>query len=167
MLDAQGVSAPVSPPLRRATPLDFDTVLALIHEYYTFDSIAFDPPAVSAGLRTLSDNPVLGTAFLIGDGAAPAGYLIVTYGFDLEFGGAQATVTDLYLRPDQRGQGMGATALAALERFCPARGVLALELQVERQNARALAFYTRLGFQAHDRVPMSRVLRPLQYEVTP
>ncbi len=103
-------------------------------------------------------DPRLGIACLIERGQQLAGYLILTFGFDLEFGGRQATVTDLYLRPEARGSGLGAAALTALEDVGRRLGLKALELQVERDNLEAQAFYTRLGFTAHDRVPLSKRL---------
>ncbi len=82
----------------------------------------------------------------------------MTFGFDLEFGGRQATITDLYLEPRYRGKGVGREVLRLVEDFCKKSGVRALELQVSADNSRATRFYQRFGFQAHDRVPMSKQL---------
>ena len=79
-----------------------------------------------------------------------------TFGFDLEFGGRQATVTDFYLAPKYRGKGLGRKALTRVIETLRTLGVPAVELQVSKNNSRALAFYKRLGFQAHARIPMSR-----------
>jgi ribosomal protein S18 acetylase RimI-like enzyme len=84
------------------------------------------------------------------------GYFILTYGFDLEFGDRQATVTELFVRADCRGGGVGRAAIAYMEAQLRQRGICAYELQVERSNAAARAFYQRLGFEAHDRIPLSK-----------
>ena len=89
----------------------------------------------------------------------PAGYIMVTFGFDLEFGGRQATITELYVRPEHRGKGLGRMALGYVEEFVRRRGVQALELQVTRGNSRAYDFYTSCGFQGYDRIPMSKRLK--------
>ncbi|WP_424949953.1 N-acetyltransferase family protein [Deinococcus sp.] len=146
-------------PLRPASPADEAEVLELTSEYYAFDHIPFDAAELRQALGRLLAEPALGQVFLIGgEGGETAGYLTLTYGFDLEFGGQQATITDLYLRPAYRGDGLGRASLAALETVCTRLGIGALELQVERGNLAAQAFYLGLGFQPHDRLPMSKRL---------
>ena len=145
-------------PFRQAGPPDHAAVLGLIGEYYAYDGIAFDAPGIAPGLEVLLRDPSLGRVLLIEYQAGTAGYLIVTFGFDLEFGGRQATVTDLFLRSEARGLGLGSAVFAGLERFCLEQEVVALELQVEDENTAAQAFYRRLGFESHHRIPMSKRL---------
>lgn len=140
----------------RATADDVDAVLALIAKYYAFDGIRFDEPRVSRGLLDLIENPTFGGAWLIRESKSIAGYFVLTYGFDLEFGGRQATLTDLYLEPPFRRSGVGTTTLRFVEATLQELGIGALELQVERSNAASLALYEKHGFQAHDRIPMSK-----------
>jgi ribosomal protein S18 acetylase RimI-like enzyme len=82
----------------------------------------------------------------------------MTRGFDLEFGGALGLVTDLYLRPAFRRRGLGAKAIRHLSKVCAAEGLGSIELQVEKKNKKARAFYRAMGFVPHDRVPMSKRL---------
>jgi GNAT superfamily N-acetyltransferase len=100
----------------------------------------------------------LGSAWLFVHRQRIVGYAIVVYLFDLEFGGRCAGVTDLYLKPAHRRKGFGRRMLRHLEEFCRKSGFHALELQAERRNAGALAFYQACGFQRHDRIPMSKRL---------
>jgi ribosomal protein S18 acetylase RimI-like enzyme len=83
----------------------------------------------------------------------------VSFWFDLEFGGRAAAITDLYLKAEHRRQGFGRKALQFVEAFCRQKGISALELQVEKRNAAARAFYIANGFVAHARIPMSKRLR--------
>src|SRR5262249_8439461 len=124
--------------------------------YYRFDHIPFKRAAMVTGLKLLLTDERSGRAWLIVNGTEVIGYTIVTFGFDLEFGGRQATVTDLYIESRYRGQGAGRKALRLIEQFCQGRGLQALELQVTRKNSAALAFYDRCGFAAHERIPMSK-----------
>jgi ribosomal protein S18 acetylase RimI-like enzyme len=146
----------MDPAVRLATPDDFDAVLHLMHAYFTYDGITFDAPAVRSGLAELLANPSLGWVFLVTRGADPIGYSVVTTGFDLEFGGKQATVTDLYLHPEHRRVGLGGKLFELIETTAKAAGVRALELQVEHDNPEAHAFYLKHGFVSHSRTPMSK-----------
>jgi ribosomal protein S18 acetylase RimI-like enzyme len=135
-----------------------DVLLSLVAKYYAFDGIAFDRDAVQRGARELLANRVLGCAWLIRDGGRFVGHVVVAFGIDLEFGGRQATVTELYLDEDVRRRGYGTATLRFIEGVLRDMGVHALELQVEHDNADARAFYARNGFQAHTRIPLSKRL---------
>jgi GNAT superfamily N-acetyltransferase len=143
---------------RAATTDDVPLLLCLVRAYYEYDGIAFAPDRVERGLRELLADASLGEAWLIESGGDVVGYFVLSYGFDLEFGGRQATLTDLFLLAPQRRQGLGAATLRFIEGLMRARGIGALELQAERDNEEALAFYRRQGFERHDRVPMSKRL---------
>ena len=142
--------------LRRARRADLLDLLRLVRAYYRFDHIDFDAASVAAGLRTLLKNADVGQAWLMERGHRPLGYVVCTFGFDLEFGGRQATITDLYLHPHFRGRGLGRATLGLLERELRKAGVRALELQVTQGNRKVLGFYKRLGFETHARIPLSK-----------
>jgi ribosomal protein S18 acetylase RimI-like enzyme len=57
-----------------------------------------------------------------------------------------AGVFSMLTLPEHRGRGAGRALLAALARWAEARGVAHVHLQVERDNAAALALYSRAGF---------------------
>jgi GNAT superfamily N-acetyltransferase len=145
----------------RFTPARADTLealLALAREYYDFDGIPFDEAELRRGLAELLTDASLGGAWIIRRGDEAVGYFVLTYGFDLELGGRQATVTELYLRPHARRQGIGSCALAFVEDHLRQVGIGAYELHVERDNAEARAFYARMGLEPHDRIPLSKRL---------
>jgi ribosomal protein S18 acetylase RimI-like enzyme len=81
---------------------------------------------------------------------------VSTFGFGLEFGGRQATLTDLFIKPHHRSKGLGLAMLSHLELTLANIGVGALELQVSCGNRRAFEFYKAAGFTAHARIPMSK-----------
>lgn len=144
--------------LRGATLADAPKLLELVRAYYAHDGIPFDQPSIRSGLNVLLQDSSLGRAFLVQDGEQDAGYLIVAFGFDLEFGGRQATVTEVFIEDRHRGQGLGTRIFTQLEVICRSLGIGALELQVEKDNLGARAFYQKLGFQAHERIPLSKRL---------
>ena len=144
--------------LRPAGPGDEARLLALLRAYYDHDGLVLDEDAVRAGLPALVADPALGRAVLAFDGAAPVGYALVTFGFDLEFGGVQGTLTDLFVEDAVRGTGLGKRLLAAAEDACRSRGARTLQLQVLAGNRRGRSFYEARGFAALERVPMVKWL---------
>jgi hypothetical protein len=75
--------------IRFAASRDFDRLLRLVAAYYRFDSIAFDTRVTGGALRRLLREKSLGRAWVIDSGRELAGYAIVTYNYDLEFGGIE------------------------------------------------------------------------------
>ncbi len=146
--------------IEAASPRDIVKLLKFIKAYYRFDRIPFDRKAVAAGLSLLLYQPEFGRVWLIVFRGKAVGYLILTFGFDLEFGGCQATLTDLYIEALHRRKGIGRRVLKLVDEFCRSRSVMAIELQVTKRNSHALAFYRRAGFRAYDRIPMSKRIGP-------
>jgi GNAT superfamily N-acetyltransferase len=145
--------------IRFAVSSDFDRLLRLVAAYYRFDSIAFDTRVTGAALRRLLQDKSLGRAWVIDSGRDLAGYAIVTYNYDLEFGGIEAIMTDLFIAQRYRRKGLGARMIEAVRDFCRREGICALELQVTRANDAAQAFYRSLGFEPLDRIVMSLEIR--------
>jgi ribosomal protein S18 acetylase RimI-like enzyme len=88
---------------------------------------------------------------LLTAGNEPAGYVVLTVGFRMEYGGLDAFVDDLFVRPDFRRKGFGRAALATLLAECERRGVRAVHLEAGRDNHPAKALYGRFGFRDNDR----------------
>jgi ribosomal protein S18 acetylase RimI-like enzyme len=148
----------IKPIFKRAKPEDVEEVLSFIQAYYAFDDIPFRPAEVAAALRVLLSDLSLGQVWIIGAEEKAVGYTILTFGYDLEFGGSVATVTELYIQPSFRRRGIGRQAIQFLENICRDLEITGLELQVERDNPEAQEFYRSLGFQAHERIPLSKRL---------
>jgi GNAT superfamily N-acetyltransferase len=94
---------------------DVELLLPLIENYYEFDHIPFDREQMQLPLEQLLRDPALGQGWLVVVEDKIIGYALLTFGFDLEFGGRQATLTDLYLQQDYRRQGIGRQTLQFIE----------------------------------------------------
>ncbi len=81
----------------RAGAADLERVLAFIKAYYDFDGIPFKASQIKRGLHALLENSSLGQVWLIHRNAQDVGYAVITFGYDLEFGGRLATITELYI----------------------------------------------------------------------
>jgi ribosomal protein S18 acetylase RimI-like enzyme len=121
------------------------------------EGIAIDPSELEDALDRLLRDPSLGGAWLIERDGRVIGSAIVTFGYDLEFGGRDAFLTEIWVDPPERGSGAGAEALRLLAPELRARGVHALHLGVRPENP-AMRLYERAGFVAVPRVLMTQRL---------
>ncbi len=133
-----------------------DSVLELMRRLYEHDSISFDKPAARGALANLVNKAEHGIVWLMKDGDVSVGYAVVTFGYSLEFRGVDAFLDELYISESYRGQGLGRRAIERVEKYCRARGVHALHLEVERENTDAQAVYRKLGFRDHDRYLLTK-----------
>ena len=144
--------------VRAATPADHATLLPRTRALNDHEGIAIADEVLAAALTRLLAEPALGNAWLIERAGVVLGYALVTFGYDLEFGGRDAVLTELWIDPDARAGGVGAAALEALAPGLRALGVGALHLQVRPDNP-ARRLYQRAGFVASPRIVMTRKLR--------
>ena len=144
------------PTLRPARESDVETLLGLQRIYYAEDGYPFVEPRAGASWTQLLTNAALGRVWVVVDADDIVGYVVLTLGFSLEFGGRDAFVDELFVSPAHRGRGYGAAALDAAEAGCADLGVNALHLEVERGKTRTQEFYRRRGFVDHDRYLMTK-----------
>ena len=109
-------------------------------------------------LRVLLADISLGAVWLLEHEGRIAGYAIVTFGFDLEWGGRDAWLTELWINTEARGEGLGRAALAAVEREAARLGAHALHLMVRHENVRARGLYQSAGFEAPRRETLTKRL---------
>jgi len=102
--------------------------------------------AAETALRGLLAAPDRGLVWVIEQAGEAAGYLVLTWGYSLEFHGRDAFIDELYLAPRYRGAGLGRQAVEWAEDACRAHGAGAVHLEVEMDNERAHALYRRSGF---------------------
>jgi GNAT superfamily N-acetyltransferase len=143
---------------RVAAPADLDLLLILNREFCAFDQHPFDEPTLRAALDRLLRDESLGRVWLIEDGAQPIGYLVLAFGYSLEYRGRDAFVDEIYIRESHRRQGIGTQAFAFLETACRELGVRALHLEVEHRNTAARQFYRSVGFHDQERHLMTRLI---------
>lgn len=143
---------------RVAEAADADALLAMMRELNEHEGMAFDEPKARAALAQLFADERFGVAHLMLSGGETAGYLVVTFGFSIEFGGRDAFVDELFVKDEFRGLGVGKAALARAEEVCRARDIRALHLEVERANERAQTLYRKSGYLDHDRYLLTKWL---------
>jgi len=107
---------------RPCRPKDHHALLKLIVTYYRSSKIPFNRKSLTKGLDTLLRNVSQGQAWLMDNHKKPVGYALLTYNFDLEYGGVEGLLIDLYVETRFRSRGIGSLALYEVEDFCRERG---------------------------------------------
>lgn len=141
-----------------AMPGDIEQLHELMREYYAHDTLDFDAERARTALLGLLQEPLFGRAWLLTADGALAGYIVLSFGYSLEFHGRDAFVDELYLRPQFRRQGLGAAALAFTADYCARHRISSLHLAVERHNEAARAFYPTQGFASRGQTLYTRVI---------
>lgn len=126
---------------------DIELLIRFNRDLNEYDGTPFNEDRTRTALKNFIGRPDLGGVWLINVAGRPVGYLVLTWGYSLEFGGRDAFLDELYLAAEQRGQGLGRQAMRFAEEQCRANGVLALHLEVERDNLKAQTFYNKTGFE--------------------
>lgn len=143
---------------KAVTPTDIPQLLQFMREYYEFDHLTFDENVARAALAEMIGNEAFGRIWVIRHAAEAIGYLVLTLGYSLEYGGRDAFIDEVYIRSSHRGKGIGTAALAFAEDQCRSLGVRALHLEVERANTNAYGVYRKVGFVDHERYMMTKII---------
>ncbi len=78
------------------------------------------------------------------------GWLETAFGEHFVPSGLTGYISDLMVRPELRGGGLGRALLGAAERFLRDRGAASLSLYTLARNARARAFYAAAGYRDYE-----------------
>jgi GNAT superfamily N-acetyltransferase len=144
--------------IRAIRPGDIDVVLSMVQKLYVLDT-HFNRERHRRTMEELLAHPEYGGTWLIEADGAPAGYVVITICYSLEFGGRFALLDELFVEEQWRSQGLGSEALAFMEAWCVGQSVRAMRLEVWHQNPRALALYQRAGFEVQERHFMTKLGR--------
>ena len=123
----------------------------LMTDFYRESAFSLQPGAAKAAFEQLLNDPTLGRIWICEQDGEAIGYVVLTLGFSMEYGGRDAFVDNLFIRRGLRGKGMGGQLLDTLIGECTRLNVRALHLEVGRANYKAFAFYRSCGFQDNDR----------------
>jgi GNAT superfamily N-acetyltransferase len=147
-----------------ATRDDIGTLIELMGEFYGESN--FPLPAANArrAFEQLLSDPRLGGIWIASTDDGPAGYVVLTVAFGMEYGGLRGIVDDLFVRPSARGHGVAAALLGAMKADCVARGVRSLYVEVGYDNDTARRVYGRAGFVDSERLLLSQGLAPALHE---
>jgi GNAT superfamily N-acetyltransferase len=144
--------------LRIAGEQDIVVLLTMMEPFNALERLPWDARAKERALRTLLTDRSLGVVGLLVSTDGPVGYFVVTWGYDLEWDGRDAFLTELFLEPRLRGQGLGNEAMKHLEAVAREHGARALHLMVLDENLVARRLYASHGYVAPPRIFLSKQL---------
>ncbi len=138
--------------VRRAEPHDAAQVTRLLLAFRDHLGLTAPPDDVwRAGVERLLGRP--DTAFLLAapaPGAPAAGVAQVRFRYGLWWAAEDCLLEDLFVLADARGHGLGRALVEATIALARERGCRRVELDVNEDNAPALALYRTFGFDAQD-----------------
>jgi ribosomal protein S18 acetylase RimI-like enzyme len=123
-----------------ATDTDLPLAAQLLHDFNTeYDEPTPPPHVLAARLRSLQTTDVL----LAGD----AGVVVLRYQAALWSEGQECYLAELYVRPDQRGRGIGRALLAAAIERARQQGADYMHLGTTEDDVAARHLYEAMGFR--------------------
>ncbi len=144
-------------PLR---PSDRETLEELVRAYYIDDGHEYDEALHGRALDELCAGNEFALGWIMREDGETAGYVVITLGFSILYGGFDAFIDEIYVTPERRGKGFGTRALHFVEEECLRRGLRRMYLEVTHHNPRARALYERLGYEDHESYLLSKTPAP-------
>lgn len=133
-------------------------LLDMMVEFNALEGIPWRREVGRPVLERLLSSKDLGIVCRLREGDATVGYFVLTWGFDLEWAGRDAFLTELFLTETARGRGFGGKAMRWIEATAREHGARALHLMVRHENSPALRLYLRSGFEEPPRKLLSKAL---------
>ena len=134
--------------LHIAGPDDLERLLPMVAGFQDHIGQPRNAEALEQALSPLLEGTPLGGVYLIGPRRAPVGYIALSFGWSIGFGGLEARISQFWVRSAVRGRGMGGDVLLALVPALAKHGLAAISLELPESDVRAQNLYLRRGFRA-------------------
>jgi GNAT superfamily N-acetyltransferase len=136
---------------RPANPEDVPLVLQFIRELAVYEKLENEVVATEESLRTalFGTRRVAEVIFAMVDGQEE-GFALFFHNFSTFVGRPGLYLEDIYVRPEQRGRGIGRFLFGELARIAKERNCGRMEWAVLTWNEPAIRFYRNLGARVMD-----------------
>lgn len=133
--------------LRAATPADLPAIVGMIGELAAFENLSHlmqvTPETLAPHL--FGDKPVAEALVADLPGAGPVAFALYFINFSTFLAKPGLYLEDLYVKPAQRGAGLGQALLKRLAQIAVERGYGRFEWSVLDWNANAIQLYQKMG----------------------
>ena len=144
-------TSPDSPRVRAAERADVPLLFGLIRELATYERLADQVVGSEADLEEQLFGPRPAAEAVVGElGGAPAGFAIFFTTFSTFLCRPGIWLEDVFVRPEQRGAGVGRALLRHIAALAVQRGCGRMEWSALDWTEPALGFYARLGARPLD-----------------
>lgn len=127
-------------------------LLPLVRDYHKFENIKMsDTSRTKAFAPLLLKESPFGRIWLIKLDEIVVGYIAVCFGYSIEFCGRDAFIDEFFLKEKLRQQGIGTKVIELVKNHAVSFNIVALHLEVARNNQKAEEFYTKSGFSRRER----------------
>ena len=137
---------------------DADVLLSMVRAFHAEEGRSLDAESAAAVVGIARGEP-LARGWIVRSAGRAVGYVLITLGYSIEYGGRDGFIDDLYLVPKARGLGWGRCLLDFACREAQRLGIKTLHLEVEPGNDRATRLYRVAGFEETGRRLMRLRLR--------
>lgn len=131
-----------------ATEADLPAMADLLYELFTLES-DFRPEREKQlrGLKLILDTPAIGQLFVLRVDGAVAGMANALITVSTAQGTRVLLLEDVIVRSNLKGAGLGRKLVEHVCAWAKAQGMTRVTLLADKDNAAALTFYERLGFE--------------------
>lgn len=142
-----------------ASEADLPAMVNLLHELFTLES-DFKPEREKqiAGLQLILDTPQIGQLFVLRVDGVVAGMANALITASTAQGTRVLLLEDVIVSRSHRAAGLGRQLVEHVCAWAKAQGMSRVTLLADQGNAKALAFYDRLGFEKSAMVVRRKVL---------
>jgi GNAT superfamily N-acetyltransferase len=116
------------------TQSHWNALKPMMEVFWAFENMPFSSDTALKVWQKAWASPDMVRGWLLEFEENVVGYVVLTFGFSLEYGGIDAFVDELFVKPEFRGQGFASLALEFLTLECQKLNVVALHLEVDATN---------------------------------
>jgi ribosomal protein S18 acetylase RimI-like enzyme len=138
---------------------DAETLLHMARAFHQEDGHPLDAEGELA-VAQIATGEAFARVWIVRQAGEAIGYIVLTLGYSIEYGGRDGFIDDVYLVPAVRGSGLGRHVLNFALSEAAALGIKTLHLEVEAGNESATRLYRSAGFEVTGRTLMRCHLKP-------
>lgn len=131
-----------------ASASDIERLETYVAAFHAFEDLDSSAETRRESIIALIERPELGRIWLIEEHTLAVGYIVLCFGFSIEFAGRDAFVDEFFIDASARGRGIGRIVLEQLADAARDFEVQALHLEVAKDNTRASGLYSSAQFRA-------------------
>jgi ribosomal protein S18 acetylase RimI-like enzyme len=134
--------------IRRAKSSDIPHLVDLLRDLFSIEAdFEFDAGLQEQGLCMLLQSPETRCIMVAETDNNVVGMCTAQLVVSTAKGGFSGLIEDMVIRHEYRGKGLGSRLLDAVEKWCFSSGTRRIQLLADKNNKKALRFYSKYGWQ--------------------